>query len=169
MKKTIQTLVAGLMAANSLIACGETQTVGGQGCMTNQLIRLNHITAEEAAMTAKGLKGANGKILVLERINAIHVTDSQENISHMREIFRELDMPSPILEDVFVRQINYVKATDIKNRLEAILTNSQEANPKGDAAPMTSEGPGFAKSTPPLRPTGLLRRNNRKSRQSDGF
>lgn len=137
MKKMVKVLMAGLMATGCLIAYGETQTVGGQGCMTNQLIRLNHITAEEAAMTAKGLKGANGKILVLERINAIHVTDSQENISHMREIFRELDMPSPILEDVFVRQINYVKATDIKNRLEKIVTESQKENQKEGGASNT--------------------------------
>ena len=134
MKKMMKSLMAGLMATGCLIAYGETQTVGGQGCMTNQLIRLNHITAEEAAMTAKGLKGANGKILVLERINAIHVTDSQENIRHMREIFRELDVPSPILEEVFDRQIKYAKATDIKTRLEKIVTESQKDNQKGGVA-----------------------------------
>ena len=120
MKKMIKSLVAGLLSTGCLIAYGETQTAGGQtvtaietaavnvcsnptnvatspkGCVTNQLIRLNHIMTEEAAMAAKGLKGANGKILVLERINAIHVTDSQENINRMREIFRELDVPSPV-------------------------------------------------------------------------
>ena len=67
-------------------------------------------------------------------INAIHVTDSQENINRMREIFRELDVPSPILEEVFDRQIKYAKATDIKTRLEKIVTESQKDNQKGGVA-----------------------------------
>ena len=137
MKKMVKVLMAGLMATGYLIAYGKTQTVGGQGCMTNQLIRLNHIMVEEAAMAAKGLKGANGKFLVLERINAIHVTDSQENINRMREIFRELDVPSPILEEVFDRQIKYAKATDIKTHLEKIVTESQKENQKEGGASNT--------------------------------
>ena len=137
MKKMVKVLMAGLMATGYLIAYGKTQTVGGQGCMTNQLIRLNHITAEEAAMAAMGFKGTNGQISVLERINAIHVTDSQENINRMREIFRELDVPSPVLEEVFDRQIKYAKATDIKTHLEKIVTESQKENQKEGGASNT--------------------------------
>ena len=158
MKMMIKSLVAGLLSTGCLIAHGETQTAGGQtvtaietaavnvcsnptnvatspkGCVTNQLIRFNHIMAEEAATAVMGFKGTNGKISVIERINAIHVTDSQENINRMREIFRELDVPSPILEEVFDRQIKYAKATDIKTRLEKIVTESQKDNQKGGVA-----------------------------------
>ena len=52
MKKMVKTLMAGLMATGCLIAYGETKTVSGQGCMTNELIRLKYIVADEAAMTA---------------------------------------------------------------------------------------------------------------------
>ena len=163
----------------------ETKTVGGQnvtdietaavnvcsnptnvatspkGCVTNQLIRFNHIMAEEAATAVMGFKGTNGKISVIERINAIHVTDSQENINRMREIFRELDVPSPVLEEVFERQIKYAKAMDIKTHLEKIVTESQKENQKRGAAPKASGGPGFARTTPPPQPTRLLSLNNR--------
>ena len=137
MKKMMKALIAGLMATGCLIAYGETETVSGQGCMTNQLIRFNHIVADEAATTAMGFKGTNGKFIVLERINAIHVTDSQENINRMREIFRELDVPSPVLEEVFDRQIKYAKATDIKTHLEKIVTESQKENQKEGGASNT--------------------------------
>ena len=161
MKKTIQTLVAGLLAANCLIAYGETETVSGQGCMTNELIRFNHIVADEAAAAAMGFKGTNGKISAFERINAIYVTDSQENINRMREILKEIDVPSPVLEEVFDCQIKYAKATDIKTHLEKIVTESQKENQKEDAVPKTNMVPGFAKSIPPQRPTSPLRCINR--------
>ena len=122
MKKMVKTLMAGLMATGCLIAYGETKTVSGQGCMTNELIRFNHIVADEAAAAAMGFKGTNGKISAFERINAIYVTDSQENINRMREILKEIDVPSPVLEDTFDRQIKYAKATDIKTHLEKIVT-----------------------------------------------
>ena len=90
-------------------------------------------------------------------INAIHVTDSQENINRMREIFRELDVPSPVLEEVFERQIKYAKAMDIKTHLEKIVTESQKENQKRGAAPKASGEPGLNKPEPPAHaPNAVL-------------
>ena len=132
-----------------------------KGRVVSQLIRLEHMSAEDAQKAAEGFKDPNGLFQVFERNNAILVTDTQENVNRMLEIIKELDEPNPVLEETFERQINYAKATDIKTYLETIVTESQKENQKGGAAPKASGGPGFARTTPPPQPTRLLSLNNR--------
>ena len=132
-----------------------------KGRVVSQLIRLNHMTAEEAQKAVEGFKNPDGLFQVFERNNAILVTDTQENVNRMLEIIKELDEPTPVVEETFERQINFAKATDIKTYLETIVTESQKENQKGGAAPKASGGPGFARTTPPPQPTRLLSLNNR--------
>ena len=132
-----------------------------KGRVVSQLIRLNHIPADEAQKSVEGFKDPNGLFQVFERNNAVLVTDTQENINRMLEIIKELDVPNPILEETFERQIKYAKATDIKTYLETIVTESQKENQKGGAAPKSSGSPGFAKTAAPPQPTRLLNLNNR--------
>ncbi len=137
-----------------------TNGIPEKGRVISQLIRLNHITAEEAQKAVEGFKDPNGLFQVFERTNAILVTDTQENVNRMLEIIKELDVPNPVLEDVFERQIKYAKATEIKNYLVAIVTESQKDNQKEGAAPKPSGAPGFARSSAP-QPNRLLNLNNR--------
>ena len=130
-----------------------------KGRVVSQLIRLNHITAEEAQKAAEGFKDPNGLFQVFERNNAILVTDTQENVNRILEIIKELDVPNPVLEEVFVREIKYALATDIKTYLETIVTESQKENQKAGAAPKSSGSPGFAKTSAPPQPTRLLNLN----------
>ena len=83
----------------------------------------------------EGFKDPNGLIQVFERNNAILVTDTQENINRMLEIIKELDVPNPILEETFERQIKYAKATDIKTYLETIVTEPQKFMKMNGTAP----------------------------------
>ena len=137
-----------------------TNGIPEKGRVISQLIRLNHITAEEAQKAVEGFKDPNGLFQVFERTNAILVTDTQENVNRMLEIIKDLDVPNPVLEDVFERQIKYAKATEIKNYLVAIVTESQKDNQKEGAAPKPSGAPGFARSSAP-QPNRLLNLNNR--------
>ena len=132
-----------------------------KGRVVSQLIRLEHMSAEDAQKAAEGFKDPNGLFQVFERNNAILVTDTQENINRMLEIIKELDVPIPIQDETFERQIKYAKATDIKTYLETIVTESQKENQKGGAAPKSSGSPGFAKTAAPPPPTRLLNLNNR--------
>ena len=88
-----------------------TNAVPEKGRVISQLIRLRHITAEEAQKALEGFKDPNGLFQVFERNNTILVTDTQENINRMLEVVRELDVANPVLEDVFVRQIQYAVAS----------------------------------------------------------
>lgn len=139
-----------------------TNAVPEKGRVISQLIRLRHITAEEAQKALEGFKDPNGLFQVFERNNTILVTDTQENINRMLEVVRELDVANPVLEDVFVRQIQYAVATEIKTALETIVTESQKEGQQATSGPKTSGAPGFtsARSATP-QPGRLLNLHNR--------
>lgn len=139
-----------------------TNAIPEKGRVISQLIRLRHITAEEAQKALEGFKDPNGLFQVFERNNTILVTDTQENINRMLEVVRELDVANPVLEDVFVRQIQYAVATEIKTALETIVTESQKEGQQATSGPKASGAPGFtsARSATP-QPGRLLSLHNR--------
>ena len=132
-----------------------------KGRVVSQLIRLEHMSAEDAQKAAEGFKDPNGLFQVFERNNAILVTDTQENVNRMLEIIKELDVPNPVLEEVFVREVKYALATDIKTYRETIVTESQKDDQKGAATVKSSGSPGFARPTATPQPNRLLNLNNR--------
>ncbi len=121
-----------------------TNAVPEKGRVISQLIRLQHITAEEAQKALEGFKAPEGLFQVFERNNTILVTDTQENINRMLEIIKELDVANPVMEDVFVRQIKFAVASEIKTALETIVTESQKENQQGSSGPKSSGAPGFS-------------------------
>ena len=139
-----------------------TNAVPEKGRVISQLIRLRHITAEEAQKALEGFKDPNGLFQVFERNNTILVTDTQENINRMLEVVRELDVANPVLEDVFVRQIQFAVATEIKTALETIVTESQKEGQQAASGPKASGAPGFTSARPAAPQQGrLLNLNNR--------
>ena len=139
-----------------------TNAVPEKGRVISQLIRLRHITAEEAQKALEGFKDPNGLFQVFERNNTILVTDTQENINRMLEVVRELDVANPVLEDVFVRQIQYAVATEIKTALETIVTESQKEGQQATSVPKASGAPGFTSARPATpQPGRLLNLHNR--------
>ncbi|MBR1588736.1 MAG: hypothetical protein IJ658_10475 [Kiritimatiellae bacterium] len=136
-----------------------------KGKVVSQMIRLENITAEEAQKAIEGFKDPNGLFQVFERTNTILVTDTQENVNRMLEVIKELDVATPVTEDVFVRQIEYAVANDIKTALETIVTESQKETQKETSGAKTSGGLGFGKSTPTPQPGRLLNLNNRPGLQ----
>ena len=138
-----------------------TNSIPEKGRVVSQLIRLQHITAEEAQKALEGFKDPNGLFQVFERNNTILVTDTQENLNRMLEVVRELDVATPVTEDVFVRQIQYAAAMEIKTALETIVTESQkDAQQAKGGAPKESGAPGFGGGTrPSLQSSRLLNLN----------
>ena len=132
-----------------------------QGRVVSQMIVFKNIEVAEAQKALEGFKAPEGLFQVFERTNAILVTDTQENINRMLEIARAIDVATPVTEDVFVRQVEYALATDIKTHLETIVTESQKDNQQKQSGPKSSGAPGFTSSTPSTLRTGLLNRNNR--------
>ena len=144
-----------------------TNSIPEKGKVISQLIRLNHITAEEAQKAIEGFKDPTGLFQVFDRNNTILVTDTQENVNRMLEVVKELDQANPVLEDVFTVQIQFALANDIKTALETIVTESQKETEQAKSGPKTSGAPGFASRSAPTmpQPTRLLNLNNRPGMQ----
>lgn len=135
-----------------------------QGRVVSQMIVFKNIAVDEAQKALEGFKAPEGLFQVFERTNAILVTDTQENINRMLEVVRAIDIATPVLEDVFVRQVEYALATDIKEHLETIVTESQKDEQQKKSGPKQSGAPGFGSSQPSPRPS-LLNLRNRLGQQ----
>ena len=128
-----------------------------QGRVVSQMIVFKNIAVEEAQKALEGFKAPEGLFQVFERTNAILVTDTQENINRMLEVVRAIDIATPVTEDVFVRQVEFALATDIKEHLETIVTESQKDDNPKKSGPKQSGAPGFGSTQPAQRPSLLNR------------
>ena len=127
----------------------------------SQLIQFKYIAVAEGQKALEGFKDPTGLFQVFERTNAILVTDIQENINRMLEIVKLIDIESPVMEDVFVRQIEFAVANDIKTMLEEIVTASQEEKRADSVGTNRSGSPGFSRSSSNTTQPRLLNLNNR--------
>ena len=112
------------------------------------MIPFKNIPVDEAKTVLEGLKSPKGMLNVYERTGKILVTDTGININVMRKIAREIDIATPINENVFVRQIEHASATDIKTALEQIVQESQKELEKAGKAQQTS----MHQNRPPYSP-----------------
>ena len=146
---------------------GDKGNLPEQGRVVSQMIVFKNIEVAEGQKALEGFKAPEGLFQVFERTNAILVTDTQENINRMLEVVRAIDVATPVTEDVFVRQVEYALATEIKTHLETIVTESQKESQQKQSGPKQSGAPGFGSSAPaPLR-TGLLNLNNRPGQRQE--
>ena len=105
------------------------------GKVVSVMISFKNISAQDEGQKAlEGFKSASGLLQVFERTNSILVTDTRQNIERMAEIARAIDISTPVLENVYVRQIKNASATDIKTAIEQIVTESQKQLEKESAA-----------------------------------
>ena len=112
------------------------------------MIPFKNIPVDEAKTVLEGLKSPKGMLNVYERTGKILVTDTGININVMRKIAREIDIATPINENVFVRQIEHASAADIKTALEQIVQESQKELEKAGKAQLTS----LRQNRPPYSP-----------------
>ena len=131
---------------------GETSKV------VSMMLSFQNVALDEAQKALEGLKSDKGVLNVYERTSSILVTDTEMNLNRMREIAKKIDVPTPVTENVFVRQVKYAAAADIKTALEAIVQESQkELEKQGKQANSAQQRPAFQPFQPGSR---LLGRNN---------
>ena len=134
--------------------------LGEKNRVVSMMIPFKNIPTDEAQKILEGLKSNNGILLVYERTNSILVTDTEQNINRMLEIVKAVDVATPVLENVFVRQIKHANAQEIQQAIQKIVEESQkeqEKNAKGVRAQQSQP--------PPTRPSiagGLLSRRGQQ-------
>ena len=100
------------------------------GRVISVMLPFKSIATDEAQKALEGFKSDTGVLNVFERTNAILVTDTWQNIKSMEEIAKAIDISSPVLEQVFVYQVENASANDIKTALEQIVQESQKEQEK---------------------------------------
>ncbi|MBR3777864.1 MAG: hypothetical protein IKL02_09775 [Kiritimatiellae bacterium] len=91
-------------------------------------ISIKNITVDEAKKALEELKSPKGGFLLgYERIGKILITDTRMNINRMREVARQIDVGTPVNEDVFVRQIVNASALELREQLWKLVEESKKA------------------------------------------
>lgn len=95
--------------------------------VVSMFIAFKNMPINEAKTALEGLKSPKGLLLVYERIAKILVTDTRMNINRMREVARQIDVGTPVDENVFVRQIKNASAIELREQLWKIVEESKKA------------------------------------------
>ena len=104
------------------------------GKVISVMVSFKSIATDEAQKALENFKSDTGILNVFERTNSILVTDTWQNIKRMEEIAKSIDISSPVLEQVFVYQVENASADDIKQALEQIVQESQKEQDKNGKA-----------------------------------
>ena len=150
-----------------LIMDQETK-LGESTRVVSMMIRFNNISTEEAQKVLEGLKSNNGVLLVFERTNSILATDTEQNINRMLEIAKAVDVATPVLENVFVRQIKNASAQEILEAIQKIVEESQKEQEKNGKTVNNNAQRNREQERPASRLLGGLRRpgqNNANNNQ----
>ena len=121
------------------------------GRVISVMISFKSIATDEAQKALENFKSDTGILNVFERTNSILATDTWQNIKRMDEIAKSIDISSPVLEQVFVYQVENASASDIKQALEQIVQESQKEQEKNGKAVQNNSGA----SSNLVRPTSL--------------
>ena len=111
------------------------------GRVISVMLSFKSVATDEAQKALEGLKSDTAVLNVFERTNSILVTDTWQNIKRMDEIAKSIDISSPVLEQVFVYQVENASANDIKTALEQIVQESQKELEKNGKAVQNSVSP----------------------------
>ena len=119
------------------------------GEMVSQMIQLKHIDIAESTKAIQPLLHKYGKITPFERNNSILVTDSSANINRVLQIIRFIDQPIDATEAPNIIQVQYAKASDIKQKLMEIIAESQKEQNKSTVPQTKTTGsPGVVRRSP---------------------
>jgi type II secretion system protein D len=131
-----------------------------KGQFVSQMIRLKYVSVDDAFKAIEGFKRDDGQITLFKDLQSILLLDSAENVNRMLEIIAFIDIELPIRDKVFYRKIDFAKASDIKNRLDAFVAESQkQIQGKESLQTKTSGSPGIEVRRPmPILPPGVTRR-----------
>ena len=130
--------------------------------VVSMMMTFRNIPLDEAKTAIEGLKSDKGVLNVYERSGSILVTDTEMNISRMREIIKEIDIPTPVTENVFIRQIQHANASDIQRVLQEIVEDAKKILEKQGKQAQNAN----RQTQQPMQPFGARLIGNRPSQNA---
>lgn len=117
----------------------------------SRVLSFKHMEIAEAGKIIDALKSPNGKVQPLERINGVLLTDSTANVNRILEMLDHIDQPIETKEELFIRTVRFMKASDIKTKLDDLIKDLTEKT----LSPAPTAKP--AVSGPPIMIPGIIR------------
>ena len=118
--------------------------------LISQMIELNYITIAEAQPVVQQFLHGYGKIQPMERINALLVTDTAQNLQRVLDILEYIDKPVITRVETRVYEIQYAESGQIAAKINEIVADLQEGK--------TEETPQVAQPSEVQRaPPGVIR------------
>ncbi|MCE9615326.1 MAG: type II secretion system secretin GspD [Lentisphaerae bacterium] len=137
----------------------ESDPKGDQPGLVSQMITLKYIEAAEAQKAIQPLQHAYAQTHAFEGINSILLTDTAANINRILEVIALIDQPAEAREEPIVVQIHYAKASEIRQKLEQIIADSQKEQKSTVQRQRDSGAPGVVDpaAAAPSTPPGVIR------------
>ncbi len=93
--------------------------------LVSRIVVLKHIEIAEAQGIIQNLMHPYGKIMPLDRINSLLITESALNLTRILEILAIVDQPIETREELRIFPISHAKASEIQSKIEAIIADVQ--------------------------------------------
>lgn len=98
--------------------------------LVSRIVELKHLEIAEAQTTIQNLLHSYGKVMPLERVNCLLVTETALNLKRILEILAIIDQPLESREELRIFPITYAKASEIQSKIESIIADVQAKESK---------------------------------------
>ena len=98
--------------------------------LVSQIVELKHLEMTEAQAAIQSFLHPYAKIIPLERVNSLLITETANNLKRVIEILDIIDQPIESREELRIFQIKYAKASEIQSKIEAIIADTQTKDAK---------------------------------------
>ncbi|MBU0714544.1 MAG: type II secretion system secretin GspD [Verrucomicrobia bacterium] len=98
--------------------------------LVSRIVELKHLEMAEAQATIQILLHPYGKVMPLERVNCMLITETALNLKRILEILAIIDQPLESREELRIFPITYAKASEIQSKIESIIADVQTKESK---------------------------------------
>ena len=98
--------------------------------LVSRIVELKHLEMTEAQAAIQPLLHPYAKIILLDRVNCMLITETAVNLKRILEILEIIDQPIDSREELRIFPIAYSKASEIQSKIEAIIADSQSQGTK---------------------------------------
>jgi len=94
------------------------------------IVELKNLEISEAQTAIQGLLHDYAKVIPLERINSLLITETANNLKQILAILDEIEKPVETREELRIFKIKYAKASEIQSKIESIIADVQAKETK---------------------------------------
>jgi general secretion pathway protein D len=98
--------------------------------LVSRIVELKHLEMTEAQNAIQSFLHTYAKIIPMERVNCLLITETANNLKRIMEIFEIIDQPIESREELRIFQIRHAKASEIQSKIESIIADSQSQGVK---------------------------------------